>query len=373
MDHPNSWDPAGSVCVIDPAANRTVLAAGWNSEDGLAWSPDGDEIWFTAAETLGANRALWAVDLSGHRRKILTIPGGFTLHDIAPDGRILITVDSERLAMEWTERSTQRVRDLSWYDWSIAKDLSPDGQWVLFEEAGEPAGKNNAVAMRNIDGSAPIRLGDGTVGGFSPDGQWAVSVFSGSPQGIRLMPIGTGQPRQIAVPALQHIEDGTARFLPDGKRVVLDGNLPGRPARSFVVSLAGDPSPRPATPEGAYATLASPDGKLLAGENSDGRVHIFTIADGKLVRDIQPPQPSDLIQWAADGRALFVQPQGQVPAEIERLSLADGKSVPVRELTPTDRAGVISIAPVVTNSNGSEFAYSYYQTLSVLYVISGLR
>jgi hypothetical protein len=28
---------------------------------------------------------------------------------------------------------------------------------------------------------------------------------------------------------------------------------------------------------------------------------------------------------------------------------------------------------VITNTDASEFAYSYYQTLSVLYVISGLK
>ena len=47
----------------------------------------------------------------------------------------------------------------------------------------------------------------------------------------------------------------------------------------------------------------------------------------------------------------------------------------MRELTPADRAGVVRIGPVVTNPEPqpSEFAYSYLQTLSVLYVISGLR
>jgi len=46
---------------------------------------------------------------------------------------------------------------------------------------------------------------------------------------------------------------------------------------------------------------------------------------------------------------------------------------PVRELVPAGLGGVVSIAPVITDVNASEFAYSYYQTLSVLYVISGLN
>jgi hypothetical protein len=46
---------------------------------------------------------------------------------------------------------------------------------------------------------------------------------------------------------------------------------------------------------------------------------------------------------------------------------------PVRELVPADLDGVVSIAPVITNVDASEFVYSYYQTLSTLYVISGLN
>ena len=46
---------------------------------------------------------------------------------------------------------------------------------------------------------------------------------------------------------------------------------------------------------------------------------------------------------------------------------------PVRELVPAGLGGVVSIAPVITDVNASEFAYSYYQTLSVLYVISGVN
>jgi hypothetical protein len=101
---------------------------------------------------------MWAVNLAGKQRRVLTVPGGFTLHDIASDGRILASLDNERLAMEWSGKD-QQVRDLSWYDWSIVKDISPDGQSVLFEEGSvgsEPAGPNGAVAIRKVDGSRGI-------------------------------------------------------------------------------------------------------------------------------------------------------------------------------------------------------------------------
>ena len=178
------------------------------------------------------------MNLEGQKRKILSVPGGITLQDIGTDGRVLFTVDQERIAMEWTGKDDKTVRDLSWYDWSIARDISRDGQWVLFEESGEPVGTSYAVAIRKIDGSPPIRLGDGSAGGLSPDGNWALAVYLGVPQHLSLLPVGAGEVRQIFLPGLENIANGEAHFLPDGKRIVVRGNEPGRPSRDFLVDIS---------------------------------------------------------------------------------------------------------------------------------------
>jgi hypothetical protein len=236
MDHPALWDDRGSVCVIDLYGNRTVLAPDWKSEGGLNWTGQGDEIWFTAANSSSTARALWAVNMASKKRLILTVPGGITLQDIAPDGRVLITTDMQRVAMEWTGKNTNEVRDLSWYDWSMVKDISKDGQWVTFEESSEPAGPNYTVAIRDVDGSPPIRLGDGSGGRLSPDGKWVLAVYTGNPQHLTLFPVGPGQARQIFLPELEHIANGFGSFMPDGRRVLIRGNFPGRPDRDFIVT-----------------------------------------------------------------------------------------------------------------------------------------
>ncbi len=263
LDHPKRWEDSGSVCVTDLSGNKTTLSSDWGWEYGLAWSPQGNEVWFSAVEKGSSNRSLWAVNLSRRQRKVLTVPGGLTMQDIAPDGRILATIDIERVAMEWSGKDKQ-VRDLSWYDWSIAKDISSDGQSVLFEEGGEPAGLNNAVAIRKVDGSPPIRLGDGMADTLSPDGKWAISFLQSGPARMKLLSVGPGQSREIALPELERLQNGS-HFLPDGKRIVINGNEPGHPGRTYVVDVAGG-KPVPVTPEGVYATLPSPDGKFLAGE-----------------------------------------------------------------------------------------------------------
>lgn len=78
-------------------------------------------------------------------------------------------------------------------------------------------------------------------------------------------------------------------------------------------------------------------------------------------------------QWSGDSKAIYVYRVGDVPLRVYRSEVPSGKVTAVRDLIPADPAGVVSISPVVTNHDGTAFAYSYYQTLSVLYVISGLK
>jgi Tol biopolymer transport system component len=373
LDHPQRWDNSGSVCVVDLAGRKTTLSSGWDWESGLAWSPQEKEVWFTASESGASNRTMWALNLAGKQRRVLTVPGGFTLHDIASDGRILASLDNERLAMEWSGKDRQ-VRDLSWYDWSIVKDISPDGQSVLFEEGSvgsEPAGPNGAVAIRKVDGSPPIRLADGSVDALSPDGNWAASVSGSGAPHITLLPVGAGQSRQIPLAGLESLQR-VAHFLPDGKRIAVNGNAPGRPGRTYLVDLASGKT-QPVTPEGVYATMPSPDGKFLAGETADYKPALFPL-DGEPPQSIPNVAPGyALAHWSSDSKALFVYRSGEVPLKIQRLDIATGKMQLVRELFPADLGGVVSIGPVITDLNASEFAYSYFQALSVLYIISGVQ
>jgi hypothetical protein len=214
-------------------------------------------------------------------------------------------------------------------------------------------------------------LAAGTAHTLSPDGKWAVSASQSGPAQLILLPVGPGQSRQVALPGLERVQTRT-HFMPDGKRLVISGNEPGRPGRTYIVDLSGS-TPKPVTPEGVYATLPSPDGKFLAGGTSDYKLDLYPL-DGGPPRSIPGVEPGYRVaQWSADSNALYVFQPGDVPLKIHRLDIATGKMKPVRDVVPADLGGVVSIGPVITNVNASEFAYSYYQTLSVLYVISGVK
>ena len=371
MDHPSLWDDRGFVRVVDRAGKVRTLSSEWESEAGLAWRSDGKEVWFTAVES-GYNRKLMAVNLSAVERTVLIAPGALDVQDIAPDGSVLLATEGPRVMLESLGPSDRAPRVLSWYDWSVVKDISQDGQWILFEESSEPFGDRYAVAARKVDGSPPIHLGEGSAGGLSPDGKWALDVFTSDPPHVKLLPIGTGQAREVPLIGLEHVQNGAARFMPDGNHIIINGNEPGHAVRGYQIGLKGG-TPRPITPEGMASLLVSPDGRYVTAQNPSSPVVLCSVENGT-AQEIPGMNPDDTAaQWSEDSSALYVFRSGEVPARIVRLDLRTGRRTPVREINPSQRAGVISIFPITMSRDGSRFAYSYYQNLSVLYVVSGLR
>src|SRR5580700_961921 len=139
LDHPIYPDDKGVVSIVDLEGHKRVVSADWGSVEGLAWSADGTEIWFSAAQT-GSERCIYAVDLSGHQRLIFRAPGGVTLQDIASDGRVLVTRDEQRGRMMALAPGAINEREVSSGDWSVPTDISSDGNTVLFNEEGADSG-----------------------------------------------------------------------------------------------------------------------------------------------------------------------------------------------------------------------------------------
>jgi eukaryotic-like serine/threonine-protein kinase len=295
---------------------------------------------------------------------------GMTLEDVAPDGRVLVSVDTERVAMATAPRDGKAV-DVSWRDWTLAKDISRDGKSVLFEDASEASGPYYSLGIRNLDGTPPISLGEGSGGGLSPDGKWAISVLTGSMQRVTLVPIGPGQPRTIATPGLERIASGNVHFLGDGKHITLNANEPGHPARMYLVDFEGG-KPIPITPEGVTDGLISPDGQFIVRTSAAG-VGVYPTAGG--APRIVPNLESGFlpILWSEDNSAVYGYVRDQILAKVYKINLVTGEKTLIQELHPETAVGAVYVAPVVMTRDGSRFAYSFYQVSSQLYLISGLR
>ena len=372
IDHPQTGDDGGAVAVLDLSGKKTRLSDGWDSIQGLAWSPDESEIWFTATRT-GGDRSLYATTLSGNVRLLARVPGELTILDVGKEGNVLLTRGNDRAGMIGLAPGEAKEKDLSWLDWSVPGSLSADGKMILFFESGEGGGPKYAVYLRNTDGSPAIRLGEGTGLSLSPDGQWALSRLNVVPSPLVLYPTGVGDVKQLKEDGLNHM---AGAFLPDGKRFVFSGNEQGHGARLYVESL-DDAKPHPFSMEGVGGTGAgglvlSPDGQYVGMRGPDQKVYLFPVngGDPKPV----PAEPGEFpTAWSADGRSLFLITRGQIPAQVFRVDVATGQRTSWRSFEPADAAGIDTIRGVLLSRDNKAYVYGYSRTLSDLYLVQGLK
>ncbi len=368
LDHPAYDDDAGVVAIVDQAGRKTVLSSGWESEEGLAWSANGKEVWFSAARA-GLQRQVYAVDLSGRLRLAFRALGGVTVQDIAPDGRVLVTRDEQRAGIKAEARGATREQDLSWRDWSLPQNISPDGKTLLFDEQGEQSGPNYIVAMRDLSGSPPVALGEGMAGDFSPDGKWAAATVSY--EQLVLLPTGPGTMKRIDRGGIQHYGP-FVHWLPDSKQVLFAGNEGGHADRCFIQSINGG-EPRPVTPEGVSFCRVSPDGKLIAANSEkEGSVQLYGI-DGGAPRAVPGMQPGETFEWTTDPHVFYVYKLRGSPKRVFRLNIDTGQRQLFKEIMLPEGAGICGMTHLLFSPDGREYVYGYMQFLSDLYLVSGLK
>ncbi|HEX9984971.1 MAG TPA: protein kinase [Thermoanaerobaculia bacterium] len=369
LDHPFTNDDRGTVALLDVTGGRKrTLTPEYQGTQGLAWSPGGGEIWFTAdVSATGQGRAVASVDRSGGEvRTLIRAPGWLWLHDVAPDGRLLLTQQSVRAGISAILPNEKRERDLSWLDYSVVRDLSRDGKTIVFSESGEAGGSIYGVYLRKVDGSPAVRLGEGTTESLSPDGEWVLSIpRDQKPAQILMLPTGAGQQRQVTNDAINH---RNARWFPDGQRILFSGNAPNEPPRLWVQSIAGGP-PRPVTPPNVSGTVVTPDGRYVLGRTPDRQFLLFPV-DGGTPLPLPALKPGDVpVRFAADAGTVFVGTFGRVPAVLTKVDLTTGERTVWREVMPSDPAGLINVGPVWPTPDGETLVYSYTRLLSDLYLV----
>jgi len=371
VDHPDRGDDIGSVALVDLTGARQTLSTGWTDLTGLAWSANGDEIWFTGTRSAGAV-TLMAVSLSGRERKVAEVPGDLHLFDIGADGRVLVARDDWRAGIYTLARGTEKERNSSWFDFSIPDDLSADGSVLLFHEAGMAGGPDGAAYLRKTDGTPPVRLAAGGCDALSPQEDWAICNEFSQPNQFFLVPTKAGETRQLAHGRTRNLD---AKWFPDGKRILFLAAEPGRGARLYVQDISGG-EPRAVTPEGInkYAFALSPDGsEIAAAMGPDSKSFFFPISGGQ-PRPIPGLQPGDWpITWSEDGRFLYTYRFGELPATISRVELATGKKTVWKQLMPPEPSGIDTVSPILLTPDGKSYAYGFIRTFSDLYEVDGLR
>ena len=371
IDHNLLGDDGGTISVVDLNGKKTDLTDRWASAVGAAWSPSGDEIWFTATAT-GFSRSLRGVTLSGKLRELLSAPGTLTLHDVGAGGRALISRDAMRAGAIGLAPGETKERDLSWQDWTVPIDISQDGKKILFIEAGEAGGGEYAVFSRDTTGTSAVRLGQGSANAFSPDGKWALVLRQNvSPPDFILLPTGVGEQRSLST---GKVVPAGGQFFPDSRRIVFQGNEPGHASRVYVMSLDGG-QPRAITPEGfglgSYPRMISPDGTRIAVVGNDGIALVS--ADGGDPQPVRGSEPSDApLKWTS-ANALIVGQRGETSCPVWKLDLQTGARTPWKTVSPADVAGVTGVSCPRLAADEQHYVFGYVRQLSDLFLVEHLK
>ncbi|MBK7597771.1 MAG: hypothetical protein IPJ07_04265 [Acidobacteria bacterium] len=123
MNHKLLFDNRGTVEVVDLSGTKTELTEELWGVEGLAWSAEGSEIWFTASK-IGEAMAVYGVSPSVKLREVLRVPSDLWLHDINRDGRVLLTRFKHTVDLVGLAPGETLERNLTWVDVGSMNDLS---------------------------------------------------------------------------------------------------------------------------------------------------------------------------------------------------------------------------------------------------------
>jgi eukaryotic-like serine/threonine-protein kinase len=366
-NHPNTAFDDGSVDTIDLSGKRTVLSKGWLSIEGLAWSPNGKEIWFASnSARTGWADSIRAVTLSGKERTLLVMPS-IRLHDISSDGRVLMSRENWRSQLLGFFPGDKEDHPYSWLDDTTPTGISSDGRTLSFAEEGEVwslAGESQGY-FRSTDGSAPVSLGAG-LPIVAPDGT-RVLVAIRSSHKLLVQPVGPGEAKELPTPGLvafDHLawsDDG--RFIAYEAQTLQNGwNVYRQPI------AGGSPELVLAGTRNSFPKL-SPDGQMLALRREHGGISLHRLNGSQPVA-LQGVEDSEFpIRFADDGKSLLV---GQANGRVMTLTLVDvasGRREPWKQLKSDARDG----SQIVVTPDLKYYAYETPRYSSVLYIVANLH
>jgi len=375
--HAPGFGTDGSIAIVDRTGKQTDLTHGELGDFAdLAWAPSGREIWFDFG--IAGGDSLEAVDLAGHRRTLLRLPGRFQLFDVSRDGRALINKTNWRVAVYGVTPGQQTERDFSWLDVSEVDDVTPDGTTLVITEFGEGGDPRRwSIYLRKTDDSPAVRLGDGQAMAISPDGTRVLAMTRTAGPQLVLYPTGPGE--AVRIPNHGISDYFMAVWLPDGKHILFTGVAPDGAQRCYFESVDGTEF-RALSPAGFSLALAqpagarAPDGHSFVAIDANHVARILSLDGSAKPRSIPGIQPWETpLRWSADARSLYVARLDVTPVKIERLDLTTGARTLWKVLMPAEPAGVQSLYAVQISPDRGWHFYSCWRVLSDLYAVDGLK
>ncbi|HKS73374.1 MAG TPA: protein kinase [Terriglobales bacterium] len=377
LDHPVLGDDRGGVSIVDLQGNRQVLSEQFTSEQGLAWSASGKEIWFTASK-FGEPSVLRAVNLKGQARVVNAGPARMHLQDIAPDGKVLLSSELLRWQTGVADAKTSRQTDLTAFQWPLVEAISHDGSMILLNSFDISTNTNYRLYVQHTDGSPPVLIGEGAGTSFSADNKWVAALDPTDVHNISLIPTGIGQTRRLRAPAGQQYL--AAALTPDAKHLLVimagSGSAP-------IVALQDveDGAIRPVGSSGR--SIENFVGLLFPGPSLDGRYciqvdsehrHWLQPLDGGPAREIHGLNAGEIIlEWHGDSNNVFVAKLTSSDVDIYTLNLTNGQRKLWTHFSPAEKTALVGKVSLVITPDGAHYAYQLQRIYSTLFLADGLH
>jgi hypothetical protein len=245
--------------------------------------------------------------------------------------------------------------------------ISRDGGTLALSDWGRSAGSNYAVLMRKMDGSPALKLGEGSAADFSPDARWVLVIVPSTPAKLMIYPTGPGEPRRIDGGELEAYSD--ARWMDDGKRLLVCGNAAGEAPRCYVRALDA-PGLIPVGPEGVDRGFVSQDGKLAVVRRVTRDEHLLCPLDGGTPRPISFIAPEErALRFSPDGTKVWVI-NGR---RVESVDLASGRRETILAFNIPEGAGMNNLRDAALPDDPRAYAYEVGEYASTLFQIEGVK
>jgi Tol biopolymer transport system component len=370
LDWPVRNDDRGTVRVVDRDRKFRTLSRTWEAVRNVAWRPDGQEVWYSAASA-GTIYDIWGSrSRPADERLVLAAPGGLLLHDINKDGKALLARFDRSTHVEGSFDGSPTI-DFSWLDFSFAWDISRDKRRILLTYSGQGSSPSYDVYVRGVQDAEATRIGEGQAQQFSPDGRSVLAVVHGPPSRLVILPTGGGDARVVPTGTVTVMH---ARWV-SGQRLLLVGSEPNHGIRAYVMDLAtsGAGAPRPITPERITfrdQIALAPDGARVAFRSPDDEVMIYA-TDGSGSVAARGFSPNEMpVGWTGDAHSLLIIAADR--RSIVAIEPSSGKRAVLKTLVPSD-AALFGPTEVMQSPDGRSYVANYGRRLDTLFVVDGLR
>jgi hypothetical protein len=354
--HPSASDDAGELHVLTIANQHVeILTADWSSIAGLAWDPQGHQVWFTGAKHDDELASLHRVSRKGDVQPIARSTGRLRLHDIAAHRIAAVSLDVWRQRTLVGTRGQPGEVDHSRTNIARVVDIGSDGTTLLMAEA-------TGAFVVNLAQQDRLRISDGVPLALSPSGAY-IAIWAERAGAPALLAMATRSAQQRPFRTRNDID--SARWLDEDALLACSS---GGAAQVRMWRLTSTDEPRAVTEPGIAGHPALDERReRCAFVSPAGQLYVLTLATNQVVACDGEYRNYQACGWLSASDEVVLRPAA-TPIELIAVQAKTGARRPLQTITPPV-IGLKAVDEVVISHDGHNYAYTVGQEWSQLFEV----